>query len=107
HHDHRDADVAHEVYQAVVHLHSPNRRRSPSYASMRRSRRNGQFCRVSSIFVRSHSTTSTSSFSADAFAMMRPNGSTTNDCPQKFSLPSRPTRFTTTTNTPFAIACPR
>src|SRR6185369_3314906 len=45
---------------------------------MRRSRRKGQFWRVSSILERSHSTTSTSSLSADAFATIRPKGSTTN-----------------------------
>src|SRR5690606_16449488 len=80
--------------------------RSP-YASMRRSRRNGQPRRTPPTSARSPSPTSVSARSADARAMTRPNGSATNDWPQKVSRPSTPMRFTATTNTPLAIAWPR
>ena len=52
---------------------------------MRRSRKNGQFRRTSSISLRSHFTTRISSLSWLACFRMRPNGSQTNDPPQNSS----------------------
>jgi len=52
------------------------------YASIRRSRRNGQFRLVSSITCKSTSPIRISSLSCEAFAIMRPNGSAINDPPQ-------------------------
>src|SRR5581483_9495887 len=88
---------------------APARERGESgpLASVRRSRRKGQFWRVSSMRFRSHSTIRVSSLSSLALAMMRPKGSATNDCPQNCSWPSLPTRFTAPTKTPLAIAWAR
>ena len=78
---------------------------------MRRSRRNGQLRRVSSMARGSHSTIRVSSASCDASAITCPCVSQTNDPPQNsmpFSAgPSYPTRFTDATYTPLAMACDR
>ena len=85
----------------------------PPYASMRRSRRNGQLRRTSSMRREVASRpTRISSSSVDASAITTPNGSATNDVPQNSSPAalgglSWPTRFTAATNTPLAIACER
>src|SRR5690606_3495867 len=59
-----------------------------TYASIRRSLRNGQFRRVSSMLAGSNSTTRISG-SCPASAMTRPNGSATKEWPKK-SIPSVP-----------------
>src|SRR5712664_1538982 len=82
---------------------SPSQRlRIGGYASMRRSRRNGQLRRVSSLFAGSHSTTRISSWSFAASERTCPKGSATNELPQNCSpgsplsgLPSNPTRLAT------------
>src|SRR5260370_33059466 len=85
--------------------HSPSQRLGMGwYASMRRSRRNGQLRRVSSLSAGSHSTTKISSLSLEASERMRPKGSATKEFPQNSrpaspfsSFPSKPTRLTTAT----------
>src|SRR5713101_6568848 len=78
---------------------------------MRRSRRNGQLRRTSSIRRRSHSTTSVASLCVGASASICPKGSATNEAPQNSSPlsagPSKPTRLTAAMKTPFAMACAR
>ena len=70
--------------------YSPSQRlRMGWYASMRRSRRNGQLRRVSSLFAGSHSTTRISSLSLEASATIWPKGSATKELPQN-SRPGSP-----------------
>src|SRR5436190_4306008 len=91
---------------------SPSQRfRIGWYASMRRSRRNGQLRRVSSLFTGSHSTTRISSLQLEASETIWPNGSATNELPQNSSpgspfsgWPSNPTRLITAAYTPLAMA---
>lgn len=62
--------------------HTRNRFVRSPYASMRRSRRNGQCVRLNSTFARSHSTTIASGLSMLARFTTCPFGCAMNDCPQ-------------------------
>src|ERR1043166_3793018 len=94
----------------MIHLNqSINRFVSPAYASIRRSRRNGQCVRVVSSCPRSTGTISVSSWSALAWARISPKVPATKLCPQN-SRPappagrSWPIRLGTATKQPLATA---
>ena len=96
---------------SLMLMHRGTACRIGAYASMRRSRRNGQLRRV--LDAASGRTARPASLrSSPASASMRPNGSAMNEWP-KNSMPwvpgssSCPTRLGDATYTPFAMACER